>query len=572
MAHIYGKAGQDNTARASARNQDLIQRFGIPLLSLLLLGAAGIYSFWHIHVVLASVFAVLFVGVTLKFDDIGQLFTRHVELDDARTQAQQELARTLAQLPDEYHVFHGLIFQRQYVDHVVLGPNGLFLISTKSQKGKITLAKESLRLDGKRFMHDMIQACWQQTQSLTRQLELHYVAGVQLTPVICFNRAEVEILRPIRGVHIAQADALVPLIMQHEDSISPERIIKLIDRMSALVSLQPADSLSPEEAFDAALDDVLAGQGPAAGEDAASGQAEDQVEAQVMAGPATTPHLGPVDVDPDAPVCGKCGYQPTIVEAAMFPHECPRCSALYASQTPEEPPAPPATTRTTWRPTVLQLVLVVLLTAGGAGLIAYHLGYILPGMQGAEKQTPLPPAGTLPTDAAQPAESAGAVPGGADHGNLTGDLAGHIPSDQASQNQTADSTANATTAEAQADADKAAAHNQTRQAGTSGQTDAGAAQPAEQPDTEQPDTESEKKSKPGKQFDKGTLTVSASRPITFWLIDQQTQKRLGPYQLGANTTKDFVIPKGSYHVLYVEDGRRRQTSMSFLSDSGYLDF
>lgn len=564
MANIYGIPGHDISARSSARHKDLAQRFGIPLLCLVLLGAAGIFSFWKIHVIVAAFFAIFFVAVTLKFEDLGLMFTRHVEQDDARAQAQKDVAQALTELPDEYHVFHGVIFQKQYVDHVVLGPNGLFLISSKSQTGKITLAKETLRLDDKRFMHDMVQRCWLQAQGLTRQLGLQYVAGALMTPVICFNRAKVEILRPVRGVFIAQAATLVPLIMQHEDEIPPERIIKLISKLSVLVPQRPAEEITEEEAFDADLDATLANRehGPVA-----------QLQTE-SADPVRSENLPP-EYAPDAPVCTKCGHRSTIVETAMFPHECPRCSALYDSPVPEDVfDAPKPKGKIIWRPTVLQFALLVLLTAAGAGLVAYQTGFLLP----PTTPTIQPPAVT--DDAAN--ETVTAEPGATDL-NATGatnrtadspdrpeDMTVDASGESLAQNQTeALSVDNATNASASAAADEDGRN------ATAEQTPKQPADPAVQQQTE-PEKEirePEKKSRTAtKQFDKGILTVSASRPITLWLVDQQTLKRSGPYQIDAGTSKEIVILKGSYHVIYVEDGRRKQTSMSFLSDTGYLDF
>jgi len=57
------------------------------------------------------------------------------------------------------------------------------------------------------------------------------------------------------------------------------------------------------------------------------------------------------------------------------------------------------------------------------------------------------------------------------------------------------------------------------------------------------------------------------------LTNDQTSKRFGPYR---NQTpprpSDIVLPKGCYSVVLVDNGRRRQTTVSFLGDTGRLEF
>ena len=73
-------------------------------------------------------------------------------------------------------------------------------------------------------------------------------------------------------------------------------------------------------------------------------------------------------------------------------------------------------------------------------------------------------------------------------------------------------------------------------------------------------------------FDQGRLVVTTSRPLILWFINQQTYKEFGPFELKGKSVRDIVLPKGFYSVVYLESGKRRHTTMSFLSDQGQLDF
>jgi hypothetical protein len=63
-----------------------------------------------------------------------------------------------------------------------------------------------------------------------------------------------------------------------------------------------------------------------------------------------------------------------------------------------------------------------------------------------------------------------------------------------------------------------------------------------------------------------------AKPATLWLTNDETMKRFGPYETRSRKELDIVLPKGCYSVVLLENGRRKQTTMSFLGDTGRLEF
>ena len=63
--------------------------------------------------------------------------------------AEIAIARQLASLPDTYFIIHGLSTRSGDLDHIVVGPTGVFAIDTKSWKGTVTTdGKGELLLNG----------------------------------------------------------------------------------------------------------------------------------------------------------------------------------------------------------------------------------------------------------------------------------------------------------------------------------------------------------------------------------------------------------------------------------------
>lgn len=52
---------------------------------------------------------------------------------------EEQVSEILKKLPDSYHVFNDFAIGRRHVDHVVVGPAGVFAIETKCWAAKVTL-------------------------------------------------------------------------------------------------------------------------------------------------------------------------------------------------------------------------------------------------------------------------------------------------------------------------------------------------------------------------------------------------------------------------------------------------
>lgn len=546
MAYIYGQSGHAAVTGAD-RRKELLLRLGLPLLFLFVLGAFGLYAFVHGHYLVTAVFIVSFVVGLLRFEDLGLTFIHHLSPSDTIARADHVVAKALRALPNDYHVFHDLRLYKLQIDHAVLGRNGFFLVSTKRHLGRVTLSGDSLRLNGWPFLQDPFKRGWKQSQALTKHLGLQYTAGIEITPVICFSRGSVGFSRLVRGVRVAQTSTLVQTIMNHEGAIPEERLMKLVDKLSELVCVKSAG-----------VECII-------------------TQSEVFARPvhAKAGH-----------VCAKCHHQASPLEMEFYPGECPRCGRLYAAGPVAPESDRPRQPKIAWRPSITRLALAaVTLLAAAAGLLV-HLSGILtetPPDQNTRPvqadnatlatDTPLPgPSATTPeaavaeTKTEQNATSLDRpVAQGAPEDLLptNGSGAVVIPSPERTAgdllpkvqtNATAEAQANGTTSPAvpRDGADNAAAGVPPR--------------PARAAATPEP--------KPGKPTDAsatGTLTVTAPQPMSIWFTDQHSRRRLGPFEVGGAKAKDIVLPKGFYDVTFVENGRRRTTSISFLSDKGRLD-
>lgn len=61
---------------------------------------------------------------------------------------EEKVATILRSLPARYHIFNDFLACGVHVDHVVVGPNGVFAVETKFWRGKVTIEEGCILVDG----------------------------------------------------------------------------------------------------------------------------------------------------------------------------------------------------------------------------------------------------------------------------------------------------------------------------------------------------------------------------------------------------------------------------------------
>jgi hypothetical protein len=142
-----------------------------------------------------------------------------VERRDRGAAGEEQVGGLLDQLSGRgWLVIHDATLGRGNVDHIVIGPPGIFTIETKSHPGPIRVA----RLHG-----SMLSQAQAQRKTIER------VTGVEVEPLIVFSRAWVD--RPAarrKGVRVVPARMLLRYLCRQPARLSREEI----ERRHALVA------------------------------------------------------------------------------------------------------------------------------------------------------------------------------------------------------------------------------------------------------------------------------------------------------------------------------------------------
>lgn len=196
-------AGQYARATVSRLRIRTLVTLGVLAVATALLGRAfGLHNIWF----LASEIALL-----VSMFVISRFVLPLVERHDRGATGEEQVGGLLEVLSERgWRVIHDASLGRGNVDHILIGPPGIFTIETKSHPGPVTVARvhgETLR----------------QAQAQSRAIER--VTGVEVEPLIVFSRAWVD--RPMarrKGVRVVPARMLLGHLGKLGEMLSPQEI------------------------------------------------------------------------------------------------------------------------------------------------------------------------------------------------------------------------------------------------------------------------------------------------------------------------------------------------------------
>jgi len=110
---------------------------------------------------------------------------RHAERFFKGARGEERVAGILKSLPDAYHVFNDFLAGGKHVDHVVVGPAGVFAVETKYWKGSVTVEDGHVLLDGQLPDRDPLAQARKEAQLVKATLAAAGWSG-SVTPVLAF--------------------------------------------------------------------------------------------------------------------------------------------------------------------------------------------------------------------------------------------------------------------------------------------------------------------------------------------------------------------------------------------------
>ena len=225
MATIHGKAGEWARVKGTV--------FG--LWPLFLCAGALVFTVALIVFVHALVGVVLFVVVALATLFSLQRGMGRVERYFKGARGEERVAGILQNLPSCYHVFNDFLACGKHVDHVVVGPAGVFSIETKFWRGKVSLEDGHILLDGQLPDRDPLAQTRREASLVKTELSKSGWTG-SVTPVLVFASDTFEArIAEDRGAVILNSNHITESFSTGRTMIAPaelERLVRLMESNS----------------------------------------------------------------------------------------------------------------------------------------------------------------------------------------------------------------------------------------------------------------------------------------------------------------------------------------------------
>jgi hypothetical protein len=148
-------------------------------------------------------------------------------------EAEEAVGAILDNLPEGNFVIHDFDSGRGNIDHILIGPQGIFTMETKSHTGKVSFDGEKLLRNGRPFEKDFLKQAWAQCYLVREVLAKWGIANPLPEPVILFTRAFVQVRGKARGIEIVSIDYFPKYLDRLPDKISIPEAGRIYNRIRA---------------------------------------------------------------------------------------------------------------------------------------------------------------------------------------------------------------------------------------------------------------------------------------------------------------------------------------------------
>ncbi len=174
------------------------------------------------------IFGALFVASLISVTVYWKKGLRRVESFFRGARGEERVAGVLASMPDTYHVFNDFEAGGDHVDHVVIGPTGIFSVETKSWRGAVETVEGHVLVNGVLPSRDPLVQAQREADKVRSSIgKLGF--DVTVTPVVCFASDTFAAGTVQCGsVKIVNANAIGDWFASQPEILPPDELSRLV--------------------------------------------------------------------------------------------------------------------------------------------------------------------------------------------------------------------------------------------------------------------------------------------------------------------------------------------------------
>lgn len=157
---------------------------------------------------------------------------RRVESYFKGARGEEHVASVLETLPTGWHVFHDFAAGSDHVDHVVVGPAGVYAVETKNWNGRVTMEENELLVGGVLPDRSPLQQTRHESESVREALKRAGWEGT-VTPVLCMASNTCEVPQSeVRHVAVLNAAVVVDWLLGRPTVMAANEVERLAQLMA----------------------------------------------------------------------------------------------------------------------------------------------------------------------------------------------------------------------------------------------------------------------------------------------------------------------------------------------------
>ena len=153
----------------------------------------------------------------------AERLAQQAELFDRGAEGERRTARALEQLPATWRHLHDVRWPGRpfaNLDHVVVGPGGIFVVDSKNWSGRIAVERSVLRQDG-RARETAVASAADAGIAVAQLLPWPYAGAV--SPVLCFSREDA-VSGWVRDVMVCSTQNVALMLQTRPEVLTPAQV------------------------------------------------------------------------------------------------------------------------------------------------------------------------------------------------------------------------------------------------------------------------------------------------------------------------------------------------------------
>lgn len=227
---VRGKAGGSTRKMQLSR---MAVAFGILLL---IWGAIFLYSRNVKSILTLGLPGTLAVGTLFllgikMLEKKGNVTLKHAKQAERGAIAEEKTGAILEGLPEGNIIIHDFNTGRGNIDHILIGPKGIFTLEVKSHRGTVTFDNGSLQRDGNAFEKDFLKQAWAECFAVRETLATWDIKEPKAEPLIVFSNAFVKTRGKSNGVSIMNLKFLPTFLERLPDRMTVAEAGRIYNRL-----------------------------------------------------------------------------------------------------------------------------------------------------------------------------------------------------------------------------------------------------------------------------------------------------------------------------------------------------